>query len=75
MRSRYWSCTKFADWLRGTNKLDAGTSREWALWTLEAEKKHPIRIRRRSRRIFFSGAKGKKNLPALCAEDRIVSGF
>ena len=43
MRSRYWSCTKFADWLRGTNKLDAGTSREWAQWTLEAEKKHPIR--------------------------------
>lgn len=31
-RSNYWSCSKFADWLRGTNKLKAGTADEWNDW-------------------------------------------
>ena len=31
-RSNYWACSKFADWLRGTPKLKAGTSDEWNDW-------------------------------------------
>lgn len=26
---KYWSCTKFADWIRGTPKLLAGTAEQW----------------------------------------------
>lgn len=43
MRSNYWSCSKFADWLRGTAKIKAGTGREWRLWEEEAKTLHPIR--------------------------------
>jgi len=43
MRKTYWSCTKFADWLRGTKKLSAGTSKDWNEWEKEAKVKHPIR--------------------------------
>jgi len=43
MRSHYWSCSKFADWLRGTAKLKAGTGKEWRLWKEEAKKQHPVR--------------------------------
>lgn len=43
MRSRYWSCSSFADWLRGKPKLKCGTSEEWDAWTEQAEKDHPIR--------------------------------
>lgn len=43
MRSRYWSCSKFADWLRGTAKLKAATSDGWHDWEEEAKAKHPIR--------------------------------
>lgn len=43
MRSNYWSCSKFADWLRGTPKLKAGTSREWAQWKRASKETHPIR--------------------------------
>ena len=28
----YWSNTKFADWVRGTKKIYAGTSEEWNIW-------------------------------------------
>ncbi len=42
-RSQYWSCTKFADWLRGTNKPSAETSSGWNRWNTEAKTKHPIR--------------------------------
>jgi hypothetical protein len=31
-RSHYWTCSKFADWVRGTPKLKAGTSEEWEEW-------------------------------------------
>ena len=40
---RYWSCTPFADWLRGTKKLSAGTSEEWDDWTTAAQIKHNFR--------------------------------
>jgi hypothetical protein len=43
MRSNYWSCSPFADWLRGTAKLKAGTGKEWRLWEEEAKTSHPIR--------------------------------
>lgn len=42
-RKHYWSCTKFADRLRGTPKLDAGTSQEWNQWHREARAKYPLR--------------------------------
>jgi hypothetical protein len=33
----YWSCSKFADWVRGTPKLGAGTSEQWDEWYRKAE--------------------------------------
>jgi len=30
--THYWTCSKFADWLRGTPKLGFGTSEEWEEW-------------------------------------------
>lgn len=41
--SNYWSCSKFADWLRGTDKLKSGTSREWNQWHKAAKDTYPIR--------------------------------
>jgi len=43
MRSHYWTCSKFADWLRGTTKLKAGTSEEWHEWEDRAKSAYPIR--------------------------------
>ena len=43
MRSNYWSCSKFADWIRGTNKLGAGTSEEWDEWRTTAQMRHNFR--------------------------------
>ena len=43
MRANYWSCSKFADWLRGTPKLQAGTGKEWKLWREAAKETHPMR--------------------------------
>jgi len=40
----YWSCTKFADWLRGTKKLGAGTSEEWDEWRTTAKMRHNFRF-------------------------------
>jgi hypothetical protein len=42
-RTNYWSCSKFADWLRGTRKLSAATSRDWRLWREAARASHPVR--------------------------------
>jgi len=42
-RSQYWSCTKFADWLRGSAKPYAETGPGWKKWNKEAEEKHPVR--------------------------------
>ena len=39
----YWSCSKFADWLRGTPKLGCGTSEQWDEWRNEAERYNPVR--------------------------------
>ena len=44
MRSRYWTCSKFADWLRGTPKPGAATSEGWDAWNEEAKSKHPFRF-------------------------------
>jgi len=41
--NRYWSCSPFADWVRGTKKLSAGTSEEWDEWTTAAQMKHNFR--------------------------------
>ena len=35
----YWSCSKFADWVRGTPKLGAGTAEEWDDWKESAKVK------------------------------------
>ena len=43
MRSHYWTCSKFADWLRGTTKLKAGTSEEWHEWETRAKAAYPVR--------------------------------
>lgn len=43
MRSHYWSCGKFADWIRGTAKLKAGTAEQWDDWTTAAQIKHSFR--------------------------------
>ncbi len=42
-RSNYWSCSKFADWLRGTPKGGAKTSDGWDEWYTTASNRHPIR--------------------------------
>lgn len=44
-RSRidYWSCSKFADWIRGTDKPFALEWGEWDTWHEKAKKKHPFR--------------------------------
>ena len=39
----YWTCSKFADWLRGTPKPGAATSEGWDEWTKKAKSAHPIR--------------------------------
>jgi hypothetical protein len=41
--SHYWSCSPFADWVRGTPKGDAKTSEGWDEWRNEAERYHPVR--------------------------------
>lgn len=43
MRSNYWSCSRFADWLRGTAKPGAATGDGWKSWKNTAKEKHPIR--------------------------------
>ena len=43
MRSRYWTCSKFADWLRGTMKPKSATADGWAVWNKQAKKSHPFR--------------------------------
>jgi len=44
MRSTYWSCSKFADWVRGTPKLSAGTSEQWDEWRQKAQGYNPVRF-------------------------------
>ena len=42
--SNYWSCTPFADWLRGTPKGGAKTSEDWDEWHDEAQRRNPVRF-------------------------------
>jgi len=42
-RSTYWSCTDFADTIRGTPKMSAATSEEWHQWRIDAQKKSSFR--------------------------------
>ena len=42
-RSNYWSCSKFADWLRGNPKPKAETSEGWDAWYKFASASHPVR--------------------------------
>jgi hypothetical protein len=39
----YWTCSKFADWIRGTTKLKCGTGKEWSEWEKAAKANYPIR--------------------------------
>ena len=39
----YWSCTKFAEWIRGTEKPKAETGEGWDAWYKMAAAAHPIR--------------------------------
>ncbi len=39
----YWTCSKFADWIRGTTKLKCGTGKEWREWEEAAKARYPIR--------------------------------
>ena len=41
--ANYWSCTPFANWIRGTTKLKMGTSEEWHDWEVRAKADYPIR--------------------------------
>jgi hypothetical protein len=43
MRSTYWTCTPFADWLRGTKSPKAETSKGWKVWKKNAKEAHPWR--------------------------------
>lgn len=42
-RNEYWSCSRFADFVRGTPKPNALPAAEWDKWSAEAKAKHPIR--------------------------------
>lgn len=42
-RFKYWSCSKFADWLRGEKKPDALEWNAWEDWRKEASSKRPVR--------------------------------
>lgn len=39
MKSNYWSCSKFADWIRGIPKPQACTREEWNAWDKRAKAK------------------------------------
>lgn len=43
MRAHYWSCSNFADWLRGTAKPPAATSKGWRDWKNTAKAAHRFR--------------------------------
>jgi hypothetical protein len=44
MRSRYWSCSRFADWLRGSPKPSAATAGDWRRWREQVQEQHPVRF-------------------------------
>ena len=44
MMSNYWTCSKFADWLRGTPKPESASSEGWDEWNEKAKAAHPFRF-------------------------------
>ena len=42
-KNRYWSCSPFADWVRGVKKPYALGLEEWSIWIKKHEETHPIR--------------------------------
>jgi len=40
----YWSCSSFANWVRGTEKPSAASGDGWKQWGAQAKAKHPIRF-------------------------------
>jgi hypothetical protein len=42
-RFNYWSCSRFADWIRGTNKPFALGLDEWEIWKNNIKKHSPFR--------------------------------
>jgi hypothetical protein len=42
--SNYWTCSKFADWLRGTPKPAAASCEGWHEWNETAKAAHPFRF-------------------------------
>ena len=44
MRINYWSCSSFADWLRGTEKPYTEDEAGWKKWKADAKGKHTIRF-------------------------------
>lgn len=44
MRSRYWSGSKLADWIRGEPKPTALTMEGWDAWDTEQQAKRPVRF-------------------------------
>lgn len=44
MRTHYWSCSKFANWLRGSPKPHAATSEGWDEWERSASGFSPVRF-------------------------------
>jgi hypothetical protein len=43
-RIRYWSCSRFADWLRGTAKPRSETAGGWHDWKEDAKARNPLRF-------------------------------
>lgn len=43
MRTHYWSCSKLADWIRGTAKPASATGEGWSAWRKLARSSHPFR--------------------------------
>jgi len=39
----YWTCSKFADWLRGTTKGGAKSAEGWDEWERRAKAAYPVR--------------------------------
>jgi hypothetical protein len=44
MRNTYWSCSKFANWVRGLDKPNIETWEGWKEWRETGKKNHPIRF-------------------------------
>lgn len=43
MRTNYWSCSDFANWIRGSIQPEVESSEGWRTWKEMAQSKHPIR--------------------------------